>query len=102
MSHAPVAARGKASFIVGVLGLFVALYAIVVMGSIPIFTIGIVLFCSGCISRMLNTDVIDVFMFSLIGIAALMFVLYQVDTRFLQKGAHHEKATPTTESAPQH
>jgi len=102
MSHPPAAARGNFSFIIGLLALVFSLYAIIVMGSVPYFTIGMVLFIAGSISKIMNTDVIDVFIFSLLGIAAMMFVLFQVDTRFLQRGEHHTPAQKTESSAPQH
>lgn len=79
--------RGMFTLVIGSIAFLIGLYALVTAGNIPLFTIGTCLLIAGFIGRVMNSDVIDVFILGIVGIAVLVFCLYQVDTHFL---SHHE------------
>lgn len=81
MGHVSSVSRGKLSLIVGGLAFLVGLYALITAGNLPLFTIGTSLFIAGFIGKVMNNDVIDVFVVGIVVIGILVFGLYKVESK---------------------
>lgn len=84
------------------IALLVALYAVVIAGNLPLFTVCMCLFVGGFTAKAIKTDVLDVFIVALVVIAALVYGLYQIDTHFLSRGHHEAKQPAAAESSEHH